>query len=152
MIRKRMLIELETRNMLNSPRTDTIRHTVRRENCANWSFFWKKKNLVGSWRSSRRLLLFSGFSVTVCVATLSERLLLEGGAWHHLHATLMSAASRPLLLSCRTGKSWRRDRDHIDKFGSNRRNVNIPTMTVERCTCAFERTLLLFLYCVANYI
>lgn len=99
-----MLIELETRNVLNSPRTDTIRHTVCRENCANWNF-WKKKNLkfAGSWRSSRRLLFSSGFSVTVCVATLSERLLLEGGAWHHLHATLMSAASRPLLLSCRMG-------------------------------------------------
>lgn len=101
-----MLIELDTRNVLNSPRTDTIRHTVCRENVVQTEIFQKKKNnlkFAGSWRSSRRLLLSSGFSVTVCVVTLSERLLLEGGAWHHLHATLMSAVSRPLLLSCRMG-------------------------------------------------
>jgi len=64
---------------VNSPRTDyPSRGSPWKSN-----FFLKKKKrfCVGPWRSSRRLLLSSGFSVTVCVATLSERLLLEGGAW-----------------------------------------------------------------------
>lgn len=38
------------------------------------------------------------FSVTVCVTELSERLLLEGGAWRHLHATLTPLASLLLFL------------------------------------------------------
>lgn len=85
---------------MNSPRTDIIRHTFPCVIKLMWKFE-KKVELVDPWRSSRSLLLSSGFSVTVGVAALSERLLLEGGAWHHLHATFMFTATRPLFLSRR---------------------------------------------------
>lgn len=114
-------------------------------------FLEKKKNLVRPWKSSRRLLLSSGFSVTVCIATLSERLLLEGGAsappprYTYVHGL----SSSPL--------SWR----EILKKGSSTL-INFDSTTeprhfdddhreVQRNVCsihAFEHTYVIYIFVV----
>lgn len=99
-------VDIKTREIfVNSPRTDIIRHTIVIVKFIELD--WNLKNIsCRPWKSSRWLPLSSGFSVTVCIAALSERLLLEGGARSHLHATLVPAVCRSLL---QDERCWRRD-------------------------------------------